>query len=117
MHDICVSQNISEKYASRLIIALRDGGLIVSVRGAKGGLKLKKLPKDITILEVIEVMEGKISVVDCVECPLSCKRSENCMPRMIWSNLNDTIRKTLSASTLQDIIDKNTVETPDNYCI
>ena len=52
--EIAASQGISEKYISRLLIALRRAGLVVSVRGAKGGYRLGRFPESITLLDVVE---------------------------------------------------------------
>ena len=51
IRDIAESQQISEKYISRLIIDLRQGGILESIRGAKGGYKLSRNPESITVLE------------------------------------------------------------------
>ena len=66
MKEIAQSQQISEKYISRLILSLNKAGLIISLRGAKGGLQLAKPPKEITLLDIIEAMEGPVCIVECV---------------------------------------------------
>ena len=60
LRDIAKSQGLSEKYLSRLIIELRQAGMVESVRGARGGYHLAKNPKEITLLEIIEVMEHEL---------------------------------------------------------
>lgn len=104
IRDIAKSQQISEKYISRLVIALRKAGLIRSVRGVNGGFYLAKKPEDITLLNVIEVMEGPLSIVDCVAAPKRCALHENCAPREIWSKLNDDIRGLMREITLADVL-------------
>ncbi len=74
LRDIAASQQISEKYISRLVIDLRRAKLIRSVRGVNGGFHLAKRPDEITLLEVLETMEGPLSVVECVRSPEKCKR-------------------------------------------
>ncbi len=113
--DICKSQSLSPKYVGRLILKLRNAGMIASVRGAKGGYKIKRLPKHITLLEIIETMEGALSIVDCVACPKKCKRSEGCVAREIWGELNAKIKRDLESITLQDIINRH-ADIKD-YCI
>lgn len=113
--DICKAQGLSRKYVGRLIIALRKAGMIYSVRGAKGGYKIKRLPKDISLLEIIETMEGPLSIVGCVACPHKCKRSGNCVSREVWTELNAKIRKNFESVSLQDILNKNAEL--DDYCI
>ncbi len=113
--DICRAQGLSKKYVSRLIIELRKGGMIFSVRGAKGGYKIKRLPKHITLLEIIETMEGPLSIVDCVNCPGKCKKSATCAAREIWSEANAKIRKEFESITLQDVLNRQ--ENAMDYCI
>ena len=104
--DICAEQKLSIKYVGRLILKLRNAGLVSSVRGAKGGYKIKRSPKHITLLEIIETMEGQVSLVGCVGCPKKCKNAQDCVAREIWSELNDKIRRDLESITLQDIINR-----------
>lgn len=105
LRDVAQNQDISEKYLSRLVIDLRRAGLISSVRGAGGGYKLARPPKMITVLEILEVMEGPVAVVECVNRTDSCQRYERCPPRILWSQINQKIRNVFSEYTLQDLLD------------
>jgi len=105
IHDIAASQQISEKYISRLIIDLRRAKMIRSIRGAKGGYRLARNPAEVTLLDIVEVMEGPLSIVDCVRSPGSCNRSGSCPSRQIWDNLNTEIREAMRKITFQNIID------------
>lgn len=113
--DICEAQNLSKKYVGRLIIALRKAGMIYSVRGAKGGYKIKRMPRDISLLEILETMEGPISLVDCVRCPCKCARSDDCAAREVWCEINEKIRKTFASISLQQILNRR--EIFEDYCI
>ena len=121
LKDIAESQQISEKYISRLVIDLRRAGLIRSVRGVKGGFHLAKLPEEITLLKVLETMEGPLSVVECVKSPEKCKRQMLCPARSIWKKLNDDIRGLTSKITLHDILNAYRRQDAENgisdYCI
>ena len=121
IRDIAQSQQISEKYISRLVIALRQAGMIRSVRGVNGGFHLDRKPEDITLLEVVEVMEGPLSIVDCVTAPKKCFHSVNCAPREIWCKLNEDIRELMRRTTLADILasckEKNAKKGIFDYCI
>ena len=121
IRDIAQSQQISEKYISRLVISLRKAGMIRSVRGVNGGFHLDRKPEDITLLEVVEVMEGPLSIVDCVTAPRKCRMHENCAPREIWCKLNEDIRGLMGGITLADILatyEKQNAQNGDmDYCI
>ncbi len=121
IRDIAHSQQISEKYISRLVIDLRRAHLIRSVRGVNGGFHLAKRPDEITLLEILETMEGPISVVDCVRSPEKCKRQTLCPARSIWMELNDGIRDLTKKITLDDILNAYRRENAEHgicdYCI
>ena len=121
LRDIAESQQISEKYISRLVIGLRRARLIRSVRGVNGGFHLAKRPEEITLLEILETMEGPISVVDCVRAPEKCRRQHLCPSRDIWRELNDGIRELTSKITLDDILNAYRKRSAEHgicdYCI
>ena len=104
VRDIAVSQQISEKYISRLIVDLRRARLVRSVRGMKGGFFLAKPPKEITLLDILETMEGTLSVVDCVMQPEKCAQNVNCSARNIWKKLNEGIRELMRRITFEEIL-------------
>ena len=104
VRDIAESQHISEKYISRLIIDLRRARLVRSVRGMKGGFFLARSPKEITLLDILETMEGTLSVVDCVMAPEKCDQNENCTARGIWIRLNEGIRELMRGITFEEIL-------------
>jgi Rrf2 family protein len=118
IRDIAQAQQISEKYISRLVIALRRAGLIRSVRGVNGGFHLAKTPEEITLLEVLEVMEGPVAIVECVAA-VKCDRRSRCGVRSIWQQLNDNIRTMMSGITLAEILKACAAQDNDfeDYCI
>ncbi len=121
IRDIAQSQKISEKYVSRLIINLRRAGMVRSIRGAKGGFKIFKKPDEITLLDIVEVMEGPLSVVGCVALPEKCTSSAHCSAHHIWDKINSDIRKSMRKFTLQDVINCHSRQNVQNgitdYCI
>ncbi|MBQ9368576.1 MAG: Rrf2 family transcriptional regulator [Victivallales bacterium] len=106
VRDIAESQQISEKYISRLIIDLRRARLVRSVRGVKGGFFLARSPKEITLLDILETMEGTLSIVDCVMAPEKCTHNADCTARGIWQKLNDGIRELMRNITFEQILEE-----------
>ena len=104
MKEICESQSLSEKFTSRLVIPLREKGMIHSLRGKLGGFRLARAPSDITLLEVIETLQGDIFLVDCLEDGSSCPRSVGCPSRTIWADVNGVVRSALKGITLETVI-------------
>lgn len=119
--EIASSQGISEKYISRLLISLRQAGLVVSVRGAKGGYRLGRFPESITLLDVVEAMEGRISLVACVQKPGLCSKVPTCPARKAWADVNDKVRAALAETTLSEILKFRERDVDDSslveYCI
>ena len=121
LKDIAQSQLVSENYLSRLVLDLRRAKLIRSVRGSKGGFYLARSPETITLLEIIETMEGPISVVGCATSSGKCNRQAPCPMRNIWQRLNSTIRDVTEQITLEDILDSYRAQNAEegfwDYCI
>jgi len=97
-------QKISEYYLEQLFSSLRKSGLIKSVRGANGGYILDKEPKDITVYEVLEVLEGPIEISNCLEDG-SCNNIDCCATRIVWKKIKESIDSVTTSITLQDIVD------------
>lgn len=106
IREIAANQEISEKYISRLIVDLRKAGFVKSVRGTNGGYILSRRPGEIRILDVVEVMEGPLSIVNCTEPgDRSCRRAGNCPAQQLWREINGKFRAVLAEYTLQDLLD------------
>ena len=106
LKDVARNQDLSEKYMSRLVIPLRRAGLVISARGAHGGYMLARDPKEISLLEIVEASEGKISIVDCIASPESCSSTGSCAARKIWVRLEEHITSWLRGITLADIAEE-----------
>lgn len=103
LKDIAAGEEISGKYLSLIVIPLRAAGLIKSLRGAHGGYSLARAPRDITLCDIVEALEGETCLVRCVKEPTACNRSATCPTRDIWSVLGDRIRETLKSVTIADL--------------
>ena len=78
LKEIARRQNIPDKYLGNLILPLKTAGLIRAERGAHGGYYLARKPDEITMKDVVEALEGSLSLVECVETPGACSRSADC---------------------------------------
>lgn len=106
--EIAKRQDLSAKYLEQLIILLRGAGLIRSVRGRRGGYMLARKPEKISVGEIVETLEGKLSVVDCVLEPELCYRAVECPTRDIWVGMTDVLKEQLFSLSLWDILGKST---------
>lgn len=101
--EIAKRQDISVKYLEQLIIPLKKANYITSVRGPKGGHVLARSPEEITVGEVVKLLEGGINLADCLENPDICDRSETCVTRSIWETATRAMSQVLNSMTLSDI--------------
>ena len=106
LKDIARRQNISLHYLEHIIAPLVGAGIVRSTRGARGGLQLTKRPGEIKLSEVVQLLEGTITPVDCVIDPESCTRSGFCVTREVWGEMKKAIDDTLKAITLQDLVER-----------
>ncbi|MBB6630556.1 RrF2 family transcriptional regulator [Clostridium algidicarnis] len=97
-------QNISEYYLEQLFSPLRKANIIKSVRGAKGGYILNRKPEEITVADIIEVLEGPIEISDCVE-GTHCNNMDCCATRLLWAKVKNSIDSVMQSVTLKDMVD------------
>jgi Rrf2 family protein len=105
LKDIAKREEISLLYLEHLVTPLIAAGLIRSTRGARGGVSLVKSPQEIKISEVVELLEGSIAPVDCVDDPKACSRSDLCVTRDIWVELKEAMDGVLESKTLHDLVE------------
>ncbi|OHD72669.1 MAG: hypothetical protein A2177_10705 [Spirochaetes bacterium RBG_13_68_11] len=103
MKDISRLEGISEKYLGQIIIPLRGAGLVSGRRGAGGGYTLNRKPSDITIRDIVEVLEGDISLVPCVGDPAACSRMGACAATAVWQRMARDMSRVLESYTLKDL--------------
>lgn len=94
-------------YLEHLAGQLRRGGLVTSTRGVHGGYSLTRAPEDISVLDVITIVEGEVAPVECVAHgyePGSCAREGDCASRALWVRLKRSIDSVLRETTLAELI-------------
>lgn len=110
---IAKKQNISDQYLEQLFSALKKAGLVKSVRGAQGGYLLNRDPKDITVGDILTVLEGPVSLSDCLLDDEICENSNICVTKVVWEKIKKGIEDVIESITLQDMINdfnKNKLE-------
>ncbi len=101
--DIAKRQEISVKYLEQIIIPLKKANYVLSVRGPKGGHFLAKPPEDITLGEIVALLEEGPSLAECSEHAEVCRRSATCPTRPIWKEAAQAMFDKLDAITLADL--------------
>jgi Rrf2 family protein len=104
--DIARRQNISQKYIEKLISGLRRNGMVQSKRGPFGGHKLAKPAADITVGDVVRVLEDNSALeqIPDGEPIADCADSFECLIQHVWDNANNVLMQTLDSYRLADLI-------------
>ncbi|OPX96155.1 MAG: HTH-type transcriptional regulator CymR [Syntrophorhabdus sp. PtaB.Bin006] len=111
LSDIAKRQGISEKYLEHIFGLLHRSGLVKALRGRKGGYLLTRLADTITLDEIITVLEGPCSLVDCVTDATACPKIDICVTREIWSMLGSKIEEALKGLTLASLAERQIQKT------
>ena len=94
-------QDISERYLEQIFSILKKGGIINSKKGAQGGYFLARKPKDITVGEILNILEGDLKIVSLSED----KNDIECfMQKKIWNNINRQIETYFNSITLEELV-------------
>ncbi len=104
LKDIAERQGISKKYLEIIVRDLVNGRLVTGISGKGGGYKLSRKPEDIPVGEVIELTEGKIGSVACLENGAEpCPRADMCETLPMWKEYNQLIHDFFYSKRLSDL--------------
>ena len=106
LKDVAARQHLSKLYLSQLAAPLRKALLLRSVWGNKGGYALGRSAPQISLLEIMEAVDGPLGMLDCVLEPQSCDRADYCECIDVWRDINQTMARVLERYTLADLIGK-----------
>lgn len=105
LREISERQHITVKYLEQIILPLSRADLVTSHRGYCGGYQLKKKAEDISVGEILEIMEGSLAPVACLEEDENpCERKETCPTLAMWEELDDHIHRYLFGIALSDLL-------------
>ena len=105
LRGISERQGISAKYLEHLLADLRRAGIVRSFRGAGGGFELNRPASEISLLEVVQVLENDFGTTDCVCNPEFCNRARDCAAREVWSRVSEAMWTALEGITIQDLME------------
>ena len=103
---VASNQGISDSYLENILIVLKNNRIIETTRGVNGGYILSRPPREITILEIVNSLEGPLDLVDCIGSKTICSKTETCASRSIWKELAESWKSILGNITLQDAIER-----------
>ena len=120
LKEVARRQGISEKYLWQVVNPLKAAGYVRASLGSRGGYSLAKPPAEITLGDILAVLEGDGPMVACVTDPARCSRSIGCASRQIWQEVNDQVDAVLQSVKLSDMIARLqslASESINDYCI
>lgn len=105
--DIASRQGLSEKYLEQIIAVLNKAGYVNSVRGAQGGYRIARDPKEYTVGMILRLTEGSMAPVACLEegAP-ECERCDTCETLEVWKELYAAVNHVIDDVTIADLVEK-----------
>ena len=100
---VCDARQLGKEYLTKIFASLSRAGLITPVRGKGGGYMLARDPREVSLLEVIEAVEGPIALNLCQAQPPRCDQ-DDCTIRPVWAELQAVVTEKLSSVSLKDCI-------------
>jgi len=105
--EIAADEDLPRAYLEQLVTSLRDAGLVVATRGARGGYQLTAPPSEIRMGQVLRALEGPIAPMFCASDDpdhAQCARTARCTVNLLWLKVRDAISGTLDSLTLADLV-------------
>ena len=97
-------QLLSQQYLEQIFAVLRKAGVVESVRGARGGYRLARPRDESDALEVVELLEGSVAPVSCIEDAANCVRVGMCSTESLWRRVDAAVRQVLRSTSLADLV-------------
>ena len=105
--EIAERQSVSEKYLEQIVGVLNRAGYLVSVRGAQGGYRLARDPKEYTVGMILRLTEGSLAPVACLDIgAVVCERADTCETLEVWKELYDAINQVVDGVTIADLVER-----------
>lgn len=102
--EIASSMEIPEKFLAKIANDLKRHGIIEITQGSKGGYVLLEKPGRLSLLRVVEAIDGQIFLNQCVFRPDSCKRSKECGVNKVWTKATQELRRILESVNFEDLL-------------
>lgn len=104
--DIAKNTRVNKPTTAKLLKVLAKHGLLESYRGATGGYKLTRQPEQVSVAEIIQILEGPLGIMECT-IGKECALSTNCSMHTQWQKINSVIYQALDTIKLSDLYTKN----------
>ena len=113
LNAVAEAENLPLSYLEHLVAKLRKAGLVTSTRGAHGGYSLAQPAEEITMVEVVEALEGQIAPMDCfhetpagkVQCSHIDDADQACATKLLWTRVQGGVNRALAGTTLAELVE------------
>lgn len=106
--DLADGNNIPRRFLEQILIMLKHGQIVRSKKGPRGGYSLARPPEDITLAEVVRLLDGPLAPVSCVSeiafQPCGCPDMEMCGLRRVMKEIRDVVAGMMEETTLADLV-------------
>ncbi|MCE5276790.1 MAG: Rrf2 family transcriptional regulator [Planctomycetaceae bacterium] len=99
---ICQERELPKQYLTKIFASLAKADIVTPIRGKNGGYRLSREPSEISLRQIIEVIEGPIAVNFCQQQPSKCK--SECSMKPVWTNIQQVLVEKLSSTSLADLL-------------
>lgn len=106
--DIASRREIPLQFLEQLFSSLRKAGILNSHRGVRGGFSFKKLPEDVSVLDVVEVLDGNVAPSACT-AGAPCNKIDRCVVQEVWMDVKSNMEGVLSAANIGDLAYKESL--------
>jgi Rrf2 family protein len=101
---VAKEMKIPPSFLAKIISQLSISGLVQTSRGAHGGVMLARPPEEITLLDVVEAIDGPVLLNECVGEPGKCEFSEECAMHPVWMEAQQLLTKRLRETTFAQLV-------------
>jgi Rrf2 family transcriptional regulator, cysteine metabolism repressor len=102
--EIAERRSIPPRFLEQLFVALRRGGLVTAVRGAKGGFALAREPHEVSVLDVVEALEGPLTASVCdMDRGVECGHAGACAAAPVWEQATAALKDVFASRTLAEL--------------
>ena len=102
--DLAVHSGLEPPTVSKVLKPLAQAGLVEGLRGVHGGYRLSRDAADISLIEIVEAMEGPLAMTECSQTESHCGIAHQCGARANWRLINDVVADALRGVTLAQML-------------
>ena len=120
LKEIVEREHLPGTYLEQLMVPLRKAGIVQAVRGAKGGYTLARPPAEITVLSILEALEGPLQLSDCPGGSGCCGRPDACVLQELWAEGSEALGRVYGNLSLAALLERQRAKEEvlvANYCI